>query len=101
MTPLHLPTLFLICALTMTWLGLLMLVLRDRTSGGGALGLRPLGVGPLGVWAVAVLVGAAGLLVAGELEPPVDRLAGNTLLLLAAGLSWTAARLFAERSMVP
>ena len=95
-TPLHLPTLFLICALIMNWLGLLMLVLRDRTSGGGALGL-----GPLGVWAVAVLVGAAGLLVAGELEPPLDRLAGNSLLLLAAGLSWTAARLFAERSMVP
>lgn len=33
MTPLHLPTLVLISVMTINWLGLPMVVLRDRMSG--------------------------------------------------------------------
>jgi len=88
---LDLPTLGMSCALNIGFVGGVMLTLNRRSVLAGA------GDTPLGLWGAALLMGAGGLLAGGLLTPPADRLIGNTLLLLAASLSWTAARTFSER----
>lgn len=80
-------------ALSIGWAGVLMFVLQDRSTGSASL----FGLGPLAIWAVALLVGSAGLGLAGGTPPPADRLVLNTMLLLGSALSWTAARVFGER----
>ncbi len=96
MTSLDIPTLVIVGALSIGWAGLLLFVLRDRLVDGANL----FGSGALAIWAVALLVGAAGLGLAGAVPPPADRLVSNTLLLLGSALSWTAARVFGERAPV-
>lgn len=95
-TILDIPTLIVMSSLSIGWAGLLLFVLRDRLITGANL----FGFGPLAIWAMALLVGAAGLALAGVLTPPADRLVLNTLLLQGAALCWTAARVFGERPPV-
>lgn len=79
--------LFLIAGLVISLCGGLLLLVRDRDVCRDALTW----------WALAMLLGAAGvLLMAGEdtLPPILHSALSRVLLLLAAGSSWTAARVF-------
>ena len=87
--PLHLPTLMVAAALGIAFSGLMLVMARWHDRAANA----------LAVWGGAMLVSAAGLLiiVAAPLPRPWPLAAGDAVLVLGAGLSWAAARMFGGR----
>jgi signal transduction histidine kinase/ActR/RegA family two-component response regulator len=88
------PNLFLIAGVVIALCGGLLLLTRDRGEA----------FDPLTWWAVAMLLGGAGvLLLAGfrDLPPILYSVLSRALMLLAIGTSWTAARVFSGRSPRP
>ena len=90
----HLPTLLGVTAMMLALLGLLLLLARRRGPG----------VDALAWWGAAMLTGVGGLALAstGPAVPVVARIdLANAIMLFAAALSWSAARVFAGRSVRP
>jgi signal transduction histidine kinase len=86
------PTLLVTGALSIALSAALLCVARRRGPG----------VDPLAWWAIAMGLGATGLLLrASPLPPFVSLDIAKTLLLLAAAAGWTAARVFAGRKPQP
>ncbi len=86
------PTLLMATGIVIAFSGALLIVLRGRRDWGA-----------LSVWGLAMLTGAAGLMLMAVAEPLPSFVSygmGQALLLLAPALSWTAARLFQERKPI-
>jgi signal transduction histidine kinase/ActR/RegA family two-component response regulator len=86
------PTLFVTAAVAVALSGILLWIARPPTRG----------FDPLSTWALGMGCGAAGLLLIVAPAPDVLRNdLAKALLLLGVGVSWTAARGFAGRSLKP
>jgi signal transduction histidine kinase/ActR/RegA family two-component response regulator len=87
-------TLFPVAGIVITMCGGLLLLTRDRG----------VGMDPLAWWAMAMLLGGAGVLLLGGYGTLPEFLwsdLSRALMLLAGGTSWTAARVFSGRRPLP
>ena len=91
--PIHLPSILVVTALSIAFVGGLLILVRGRGEDHRSLGL----------WGLAMLTGAVGLAAgaAGQAGGIVPGYVGTALYLAATALSWTAARVFAERGIRP
>ena len=83
---LHQPTLLVVAAVHIAFLGLTLMLAGRRGRGSDALRL----------WGVAMMIGAAGIIllaISTDVGPSAG-LAGTAMILLGTALSWTGARVF-------
>lgn len=87
------PTLLFTCAVAIGTTGMLLLLVRRP----------PAAMDSLLVWGLSMMAGSAGLVLVAAVEvfPWIPRPLPTAVLLAASALSWTAARVFAERRPLP